>query len=241
MIKQLSLTLAVTTFLGTAIAQETPKTDNTSSPTPPLAETTKAQNAPKRYRITVNGIFPTSPTENWGSKSLSNESGNLTAEDSNDGNISASNSTESVDNSSLKKDNAPKLRIESSHARRGKAYTVNGKRYVPFASIKNFSQTGEASWYGPGFHGQLTANGERYNQYKMTAAHKELPINSLVKVTRISTGDSVIVRINDRGPFHKNRVIDLSYMAAKRLGLDKKGFDKVKIELITSKGKNPTL
>jgi rare lipoprotein A (peptidoglycan hydrolase) len=245
MIKQLSLTLAVTAFLGTAVAQETPKTDNASSTTSPLAETTEAQNTPKTYRITVNGIFPASPTENWGNKSLSSESDkdSLIAEDSDDDedDVSIADSTESVDNSSLKKDNAPKLRIESSHARRGKAYTVNGKRYVPFASIKNFSQTGVASWYGPGFHGRRTANGERYNQYEMTAAHKELPINSLVKVTRVSTGDSVIVRINDRGPFHKNRVIDLSYMAAKRLGLDKKGSDKVKIELITSKGKNPTL
>lgn len=223
MIKKFSLTLAVTAFLGTAVAQETPKT----------------------YRITVNGIFPTSPTENWAGKALEDELGKSSLvtqnQDDDEDESSTSDAIESVDNSVLKKDNAPKLRIESSHARRGKAYTVNGKRYVPFASIKKFSQTGVASWYGPGFHGKRTANGERYNQYEMTAAHKELPINSLVKVTRVSTGDSVVVRINDRGPFHKNRVIDLSYMAAKRLGLDKKGADKVKIELITAKGKNPTL
>ncbi|ETF03131.1 hypothetical protein W822_10020 [Advenella kashmirensis W13003] len=90
-----------------------------------------------------------------------------------------------------------------------------------------------ASWYGPGFHGRKTANGEVYNQNAMTAAHKRLPISSYVRVTRVSTGKSIVVRINDRGPFVGNRVIDLSYGAAKRLGIVSRGSDKVKIEPIS--------
>ena len=99
---------------------------------------------------------------------------------------------------------------------------------------------GTASWYGPGFHGKRTANGEKYNQNLMTAAHKELPLNSVVKVTRVATGQSIMVRINDRGPFHDNRIIDLSYGAAKKLGIVNKGSAKVKVELIknnNAKGK----
>lgn len=186
------------------------------------------------YRITVNGIFPDSPTENWAGKSLDKKfSDDTYMADQATEDISEDSTTVSTDNSVLKKGNAPKLRVESSHSKRGKAYKVNGKRYVPFATIKEFSQTGIASWYGPGFHGKKTSSGELFNQYALTAAHKELPLNSVVKVTRVSTGKSIIVRITDRGPFYKNRVIDLSYGAAKKLGIDKKGADKVKIELIT--------
>ncbi|ADU91786.1 septal ring lytic transglycosylase RlpA family protein [Taylorella equigenitalis] len=119
-----------------------------------------------------------------------------------------------------------------SQAQKGKAYKVAGKVYRPYTKIKEFSQTGTASWYGPGFHGRLTANGQKYNQNALTAAHKELPFNSIVKVTSETTGKSVIVYINDRGPFHNNRIIDLSYEAAKQLGIHKKGTDKVKIELV---------
>lgn len=119
-----------------------------------------------------------------------------------------------------------------SQAQRAKPYTVWGQQYTPFKQVSEFYEEGVASWYGPGFHGRKTANGERFDQYAMTAAHKELPINSIVRVTRLATGDSIVVRINDRGPFHKNRVIDLSYEAAKQLGIKKIGKDKVKIELI---------
>ncbi|NOL49931.1 septal ring lytic transglycosylase RlpA family protein [Pelistega europaea] len=212
-----------------ASASSTANSETSSESTVPKRTTTAA------YRITVNGIFPESPTENWGSKSLDekfNDDDTYLSEQA-ETDLSSGSTTSSTDNSTLKKDNAPKLRVESSHTRRGKAYTVNGKRYVPFASIKEFSQTGVASWYGPGFHGKKSSNGERFNQYALTAAHKELPLNSMVKVTRVSTGKSIVVRITDRGPFHKNRVIDLSYGAAKKLGIDKKGADKVTIELIT--------
>lgn len=116
-----------------------------------------------------------------------------------------------------------------------KAYTVKGIRYKPMGidEISNFTQEGIASWYGPGFHGRKTANGETFNQNAMTAAHKRLPISSYVRVTRVSTGKSIVVRINDRGPFVGNRVIDLSYGAAKRLGIVNRGSDKVKIEPIS--------
>lgn len=116
-----------------------------------------------------------------------------------------------------------------------KSYTVKGIRYKPMSidETTDFSQEGIASWYGPGFHGRKTANGEVYNQNAMTAAHKRLPISSYVRVTRVSTGKSIVVRINDRGPFVGNRVIDLSYGAAKRLGIVSRGSDKVKIEPIS--------
>lgn len=206
-------------------------------------EATPTTNKPDTFRITVNGIFPDSPTERWANFNIPSqlESGSLlnssdTEETTEDNLINLEDIVVSTNTSALKKDNAPKLRTEPSHARRGKAYTVNGKRYVPFASIKEFSQVGIASWYGPGFHGKRTANGERFNQHALTAAHKELPINSVVRVTRVSTGKSIIVRINDRGPFHGSRVIDLSYGAAKQLGILNRGSEKVKIELINKNG-----
>jgi rare lipoprotein A len=116
-----------------------------------------------------------------------------------------------------------------------RSYRVNGIRYKPMSldETGSFSQEGIASWYGPGFHGRKTANGETFNQNAMTAAHKRLPISSYVRVTRVSTGKSIVVRINDRGPFVGNRVIDLSYGAAKRLGIVNRGSDKVKIEPIS--------
>lgn len=94
------------------------------------------------------------------------------------------------------------------------------------------TQTGRASWYGHDHNGQKTANGETFDMQEMTAAHRTLPMNSKVKVTSLSNGKSVIVRINDRGPFSKGRIIDISQAAAKELGMIKKGTDKVKIEVL---------
>lgn len=111
----------------------------------------------------------------------------------------------------------------------GDPYNIKGKRYYPKEDL-NYSETGIASWYGPNFHAKQTANGERYNQYAMTAAHRTLPLPTVVKVTNLENGRSVIVRINDRGPFAKNRIIDLSYGAAKKLGMIKQGTAKVKVE-----------
>ncbi|OGG94259.1 MAG: hypothetical protein A2527_05000 [Candidatus Lambdaproteobacteria bacterium RIFOXYD2_FULL_50_16] len=91
---------------------------------------------------------------------------------------------------------------------------------------------GHASWYGPGFHGKKTANGERYNQSGMTAAHKLLPMGTWVRVTNQENGKSVVVRVNDRGPYKKNRIIDLTHTAAQRLSFDKKGTASVKLEVV---------
>lgn len=111
-------------------------------------------------------------------------------------------------------------------------YTVRGKRYYPIQPIQGYSETGEASWYGSKFHGHLTANGEVYDMFKMTAAHKTLPLPSYIRVTNLNTSLSVVVRVNDRGPFHHKRVLDLSYAAAYKIGLTSTGVAPVKIELI---------
>jgi len=92
-------------------------------------------------------------------------------------------------------------------------------RPVEEAVKSGFEQKGKASWYGPGFHGRKTANGERFNMHELTAAHKSLPFDTLVEVTNEETGQSVVVRINDRGPFVRGRIIDLSKAAAKEIGL----------------------
>ncbi|MDQ7033212.1 MAG: septal ring lytic transglycosylase RlpA family protein [Desulfonauticus sp.] len=116
---------------------------------------------------------------------------------------------------------------------RAKAYKVYGKTYRPYASVgHHYVEVGMASWYGPGFHGKRTASGEIYNMYAYTAAHKFLPLQTRVRVTNLENGKQVIVRINDRGPFVKGRIIDLSYAAAKRLGMIPAGVARVKIETL---------
>jgi rare lipoprotein A len=102
----------------------------------------------------------------------------------------------------------------------------------------DYSETGWASWYGPGFHGKKTASGQIYNQHHYTAAHRTLPFHSKVRVTNIETGKSVILQINDRGPMYKKRIIDLSYAAARDLGLLKKGV--IRVHVKTIKPENPT-
>lgn len=124
-------------------------------------------------------------------------------------------------------------RIEPHYAATKRPYEVFGKRYIPLSSDQPFRQEGVASWYGRKFHGNKTANGETYDMYAMTAAHPTLPIPSYARVTRVSNGRSVIVRINDRGPFHSGRIIDLSYVAASKLGLVRPGSGRVIVEAIT--------
>ena len=99
-------------------------------------------------------------------------------------------------------------------------------------AAKAFRQTGTASWYGAWHHGKVTANGEAYDMFAMTAAHKTIPLGSLVKVTSKDTGKSIVVRINDRGPYKKRRIIDLSYAAAKSLAMKRKGVTRVTIEVV---------
>lgn len=108
----------------------------------------------------------------------------------------------------------------------------------PFPSSK-LVQTGVASWYGPGFHGKRTSNGEIYNQYELTAAHPTLPLGSRVMVTNLSTNQSVEVRVNDRGPFVGGRIIDLSYAAARGIGVYEPGTARVRVEVLSAAA--PTL
>ena len=99
-------------------------------------------------------------------------------------------------------------------------------------TVRKFSQTGTASWYGRQFHGRKTASGETFDMNAMTAAHRSLPLNCYIRVTNRNNGKSVVVKVNDRGPFHGNRVVDLSYGAAKQLGITSAGTAKVSIERV---------
>ncbi len=119
-----------------------------------------------------------------------------------------------------------------------KDYTVLGQNFMVWTGCNSYQEVGTASWYGPGFHGNKTSNGEVYNQKGYTAAHKNLPLPSFVKVSNLENGKTVIVRVNDRGPFHGSRIIDLSEGAAKAIDMTKKGTAKVKLELIDIRGGN---
>lgn len=109
-------------------------------------------------------------------------------------------------------------------------YTVLGKSYQPMQDGRSYREEGEASWYGTKFHGQPTANGEAYDLYGMTAAHKTLPLPTYVQVTNLDNRRKIIVRVNDRGPFYSSRIIDLSYAAAKKLGFAERGVARVLVE-----------
>ena len=113
-----------------------------------------------------------------------------------------------------------------------KPYCVLGVTYHPTPVEVGDTMKGISSWYGPNFHGKYTSNGERYNMYEKTAAHKTWPMDTIVRVKNLDNGKSTIVRINDRGPFVKGRIIDCSYAAGKELGLDKSGIAHVKIEVV---------
>ena len=118
------------------------------------------------------------------------------------------------------------------NARANLPYERFGKSYVPLTGVAPFRETGIASWYGRRFNGQATSSGERYDMYAMTAAHPTLPIPSYARVTNLGNGKSVVVRINDRGPFHTDRIIDLSYAAAWKLGYVDAGSARVQVEAI---------
>lgn len=111
-------------------------------------------------------------------------------------------------------------------------YTVRGKEYHLLDSIKEYREEGIGSWYGLKFHGELTSNGEIYNMYAMSAAHKTLPLPAYLKVTNLENQRSVVVRVNDRGPFHEGRILDLSYAAAKKLDYHNKGTARLLLESI---------
>lgn len=111
-------------------------------------------------------------------------------------------------------------------------YTVLGQTYYPLTSAEGFSEEGIASWYGPQFHAKRTASGEVYNMYALTAAHRVLPMQTKIRVTNLANGKSVVLRVNDRGPFASNRVVDLSYAAAKKLDVVRPGTARVRVEAL---------
>ena len=123
-------------------------------------------------------------------------------------------------------------RDEPIHRGTSRPYSVFGVRYTPMSRRAPFVEEGRASWYGRKFHGKLTATGEPYDMYAMTGAHKTLPLPSYVRVTNLANGRTVVVRVNDRGPFHSGRIIDLSYAAAHKLGYLRDGSARVRIELV---------
>ena len=118
----------------------------------------------------------------------------------------------------------------------GNPYKIDGITYYPINSSAGFRQKGIASWYGRDFHGKKTANGERYNMHAYTAAHKELPLPTWVRVTNLENGKSVVVRVNDRGPFVRGRIIDMSYTGARMLGMVDSGIAPVLVEALPEDG-----
>ncbi|WP_448205029.1 septal ring lytic transglycosylase RlpA family protein [Azospirillum sp. sgz302134] len=118
----------------------------------------------------------------------------------------------------------------------GKPYQVGGVWYYPAEDFA-YNETGIASWYGPGFHEKVTANGETYDQNELTAAHKTLPMPSLVRVTNLDNGRSVVVRINDRGPYANNRIIDMSRRGAQLLGFEGVGTAKVRVQILAEESR----
>jgi len=127
-------------------------------------------------------------------------------------------------------------RAEQLHRWANRPYEAMGRKYVPLTRVGIFKQRGTASWYGRRFHGSPTSSGEKYDMYKMSAAHPILPIPSYVRVVNLANRRSVVVRVNDRGPFHAGRAIDLSYAAAWKLGYLAQGSAQVEIEQIVPGG-----
>jgi len=111
-------------------------------------------------------------------------------------------------------------------------YTVLGQTYHPLTTADGFTEEGMASWYGPQFHAKRTASGEVYNMYELTAAHRILPMQTKIKVTNLENGKTIVLRVNDRGPFAKNRIVDLSYAAAQELDVIRPGTARVRVEAL---------
>ncbi|MDA0670144.1 MAG: septal ring lytic transglycosylase RlpA family protein [Proteobacteria bacterium] len=135
------------------------------------------------------------------------------------------------------KDATPKIEAINNNTK--KPYKVFGEKYVPMTKIIPYKEKGYASWYGKKYHGNKTSIGETYNMYEMSGAHKTLPLPSYLRVRNLKNNKQVIIRLNDRGPFLKNRVVDLSYAAAYKLDIIEKGSEYVEIELIDPEKNNP--
>ncbi len=137
----------------------------------------------------------------------------------------------------VKDPSATKYTSKARHKSTMRSYRVHGKSYSPTYVRVGQVMKGISSWYGPNFHGKQTSNGERYNMHARTAAHKTWPMDTMVKVINLQNGKSTIVRINDRGPFVRGRIIDCSYTAGKEIGLDRMGIAKVSIQVVGFAGK----
>lgn len=123
-------------------------------------------------------------------------------------------------------------KIETSKQKGPKSYVIKGKRYYVLNSAKGYDKVGKASWYGTGFHGKKTASGDTYNLYAMTAASPCLPLSTYLKVTNLDNGRTVVIKVTDRGPFKNERILDLSYAAAQKLGYANKGTARVRATAI---------
>ena len=128
----------------------------------------------------------------------------------------------------------PIVRNDPKSDRGNNPYVVFGKHYQVMDSAKGYEEVGGASWYGTKFHGRTTSSGETYDMYELTAAHRSLPIPTYVRVTNLGNGRTSIVRVNDRGPFHAGRIIDLSYAAAVKLGFERTGTARVRVESLVA-------
>lgn len=124
--------------------------------------------------------------------------------------------------------NVPDARQPGKHPTQ-RPYVINNKRYYPISTAQGYRETGTASWYGKDFHGKKTSNGERYDMYAGTAAHKTLPMDTVLLVQNLDNGKETVVRVNDRGPFVKSRIIDVSYAAARKLDMTRTGTARVRI------------
>ena len=201
---------------------------------------TKRQNShgnqPTKRLILLIGLFVTASLTITGCSSSPSSSGSGGSGSSSSGDNRYYHDQDFVPNpilnSSQLKDAEIKVEAASSIGN-PKSYTVLGKTYQVKRQPIGHIEEGNASWYGMKFHGHATSNGEIYDVYQMTAAHKTLPLPSYVKVTRKDNQKSVIVRVNDRGPFHEGRIVDLSYAAAVKLGIHKAGTAAVSLEVLS--------
>ena len=132
----------------------------------------------------------------------------------------------------------PVVRDDPKSKRGNSPYVVFGKHYQVVESAAGYNREGDASWYGTKFHGRTTSSGETYNMYELTAAHRSLPIPTYVRVTNLDNGKSSVVRVNDRGPFHPERIIDLSYAAAVKLGFERTGTARVRVESLAGRSRD---
>lgn len=138
-------------------------------------------------------------------------------------------------NLALLPDPVPRAELPSRYGNPA-SYVVQGKKYNTWDSAEGYREDGLASWYGTKFHGRRTSSGEPFNMFTLTAAHRHLPVPTYVRVTNLDNQRSTIVRVNDRGPFHPNRIIDLSYAAAVKLGFENDGTARVRVETVVANG-----